>query len=88
MTTYAYRITFDDSESIMLEEALKMMIEHCDEKLKAGAGAPWWSHQQSALAVLARLYKDTEMTSWNTFFSADDIFPDPSEDDSQGDPGG
>lgn len=38
MTTYAYRITLDDSESIMLEEALKMMIEHCDEKLKAGAG--------------------------------------------------
>lgn len=37
MTTYAYRIILEDSESIMFEEALKMMIEHCDEKLKAAA---------------------------------------------------
>jgi len=67
MTTYAYRITLNDSESIMLEAALELMIAHCEKKLKAGAGAPNWAHRHSARAVLARLYKDTELTSWNTF---------------------
>jgi hypothetical protein len=32
MTTYAYTITINDSEAIMLKGALEHMIKHCQEK--------------------------------------------------------
>ena len=68
MTTYAYVITLNDSECIMMEAALKHMIRHCEEKMTQGEVAPYWSHKQSAEAVLNRLYSDTYQTSGNNFF--------------------
>lgn len=68
MTTYAYRITLNDSESIMLEAALKLMIEHCQKKLDEGASAPYWAHRESAKDVLSRLNDDVKQTSGNNFF--------------------
>jgi hypothetical protein len=67
MTTYAHTITFNDSEMIMLEEALKNMIALCDEKLKEGAGAPYWAHKHSAENVLNRMFDNTRQTSGNNF---------------------
>lgn len=38
MTTFVYTITLNDSESIMLEAALKLMIEYCQTQLDNGKG--------------------------------------------------
>ncbi len=71
MTTYAYPITFDDSESIMLQSALELMITHCQQKIDEGAGAPYWAHKQSAQNVLEKLHDNTTQTSGNNFFKDD-----------------
>jgi hypothetical protein len=68
MTTFAYTITMDDSEVIMLQAALELMIKHCQNKLDEGAGAPYWAHKHSAQSVLEKLYDDTIQTSGNNFF--------------------
>lgn len=68
MTTYAHTITFNDSEIIMLEAALKNMIALCEEKLKEGAGAPYWAHKHSAENVLKKMFDNTLQTSGNNFW--------------------
>lgn len=68
MTTYAFTITINDSEAIMLKAALELMIKHCQEKLDEEAGAPYWAHKHSAQNVLAKLYDNTIQTSGNNFF--------------------
>lgn len=68
MTTFAYTITLNDSEAIMLQSALELMIKHCQEKLNEGAGAPFLAHKNSAERVLDKLYKNTIQTSGNNFF--------------------
>ena len=68
MTTFAYTITLDDSEAIMLQSALELMIKHCQEKLNEGAGAPFWAHKHSAESVLDKLYKNTIQITGNNFF--------------------
>ena len=67
MTTYVYRLTLNDSECIMMEAALKLMIKHCTEKLAQGEGAPNWAHKNSAEKVLSKLYSDTNQNSGNNF---------------------
>ena len=69
MTTYSYNLALDDSEAIMLKEALTQMIKQCDEQLKDGPVAPFWAHKNSAMAVLRRLFADTTQTSGNDFDS-------------------
>ncbi len=69
MTTYAYTITMNDSEAIMLKAALELMIKHCQEKLDQGAGAPYWAHKHSAQSVLEKLYDNTIQTSGNNFYN-------------------
>ncbi len=68
MTTFAYNITLNDSEAIMLQAALELMIKHCQEKLDEGAGTPFWAHKHSAQNVLEKLYDNTIQTSGNNFF--------------------
>ncbi|MEN9549970.1 MAG: hypothetical protein RIR12_2561 [Bacteroidota bacterium] len=67
MTTFAYNITLNDSEAIMLKAALELMIKHCQEKLDEKAGAPFWAHKHSAQSVLEKLYEITIQTSGNNF---------------------
>lgn len=43
MTSYNYKITLTDSGSIMLDEALKMMIERCESEIAKSGGAPYYS---------------------------------------------
>jgi hypothetical protein len=59
MTTYAYTITMNDSEVIILKAALELMIKNCQDKLDEGAGAPFWAHKNSAQNVLEKLYDNT-----------------------------
>jgi hypothetical protein len=68
MTTFAYTITLNDSEVIMLKAALELMIKHCQKKLDERAGAPFWAHKHSAQNVLGKLYENTIQTSGNNFF--------------------
>lgn len=68
MTKYAYKITLDDSEKIMLKAALELMMKHCQEKLDEGAGAPFLAHKESAENVLAKLYDNVIQISGNNFF--------------------
>ena len=68
MTTYAYRLTLRDTEYLMMEAALKLMVQHCKEKLAQGEGAPYLAYKQSAEDVLNRLDSDTYQTSGNNFF--------------------
>ena len=72
MTTYAYTITMNDSEVIMLKAALELMISHCQDKLDEGAGAPYWAHKYSAQSVLEKLYDNTIQTSGNNFYNDKD----------------
>lgn len=68
MTTFAYHITLNDTEYIMMSAALKLMIEHCQQKLDEGESSPYRAHKGSAERVLSRLRDDMEQTSGNTFF--------------------
>ena len=38
-------VTISDSEKIALKAALEMMIEHCEDQIVAGEGAPYWSYR-------------------------------------------
>lgn len=67
MTTYAYDLTLNDSEIIMLESALKLMIETCDKNIASGEGAPYRAHKNSAENVLKRLDGNVRQTSGNNF---------------------
>ncbi len=63
MTTYQYRVTLNDSESIAVQEALRHYRKFCESKLAAGPVAPYWAHLQAIDAILGRLHADTQMTS-------------------------
>lgn len=67
MTTYAYTLILDDSEIIMLEAALKLMIKNCSEHPDYGVKAPYWAYKHSAENVLSRLHERMEQTSFNNF---------------------
>ena len=67
MTTYSYKFTLSDSESIMLNEALKMMVERCNAEIEKGEAAPYYSWLQSAKEVKQRLHNDTLMMSTSSF---------------------
>ena len=68
MTTYSFKLSLNDSEMIMLKEALKMMIEKCEREITLNPRAPFFAHLGSAKALNARLKKDMVKTSGNTFF--------------------
>ncbi len=73
MTTFAYKIILDDSEAIMLEAALKMMIENCNKELALAKSngespkPPFWSHKHTAERVLQKLHSNLLKTSSNNF---------------------
>jgi hypothetical protein len=68
MTTYQHTLVIGDSEYIALTAALKLMIQHCDEQIAARAGAPYWAHKQSCVAMLDKLRAaSAQMTSTNSF---------------------
>ena len=69
MTTFAYKLTLNDSEAFMLKGALELMIKHCDEHMVGGPCAPYWANKDSAKNVLKRLFADTHQTSGNDFTS-------------------
>ena len=69
MTTMSYRLSLNDSEMIMLEEALKMMIEKCEREITLNPRAPFFAHLESAKALNARLNNDTVQTSGNSYFT-------------------
>jgi len=60
MTTYAYTVTMNDSEIIMLRAALELMIKHCEQKMEAGPKAHYW-----AQSVLDKLYNSTIQNHFN-----------------------
>lgn len=53
MTQYLHTITLTDGERGALDDALSLMIAHCNEQLAAGAGAPFWAHRESCRTILA-----------------------------------
>ena len=67
MTTMSYKLSLNDSEMIMLEEALKMMIEKCEREINLNPRAPFLAHLGSAKALNARLNKDRIQTSGSRF---------------------
>ena len=68
MTKYSQQITLNDSESIMLKEALELMIANCENRINQGEGAPYHAHLSSAQDVLSRLVRNRFQTSGNRFF--------------------
>lgn len=68
MTTYAYKLTLDEGESITLEAALELMIDHCEKQLAEGNKTPYYAHKSSAQKILDRLYSNVQQTSGNNFF--------------------
>jgi hypothetical protein len=67
MTTFAYDITLNDSEVIMLKAALEIMIEHCEAKIAVGEGAPFFAHKISTQSDLTRLHANATQPSGNNF---------------------
>ena len=67
MTTYAYRVTLDDSELIAVHEALTHYRAFCESELANGPKAPYWAHRRSIDAVLIRLSSDSKMMSTNSY---------------------
>jgi hypothetical protein len=67
MTTFSHTITFNDSEIIALKASLELMIEHCEQKLNEGAGAPYWARRESSKSILEKLYDNSVQTSGNSF---------------------
>lgn len=62
-----YTLRLGDSEIIMLQSALKLMINHCEENLKDGPKAPYLANKQAALKVLGKLFEETNQMSGNNF---------------------
>jgi len=60
MTTYAYRLSLDDSEVIALEEAITRYEKYCAEQLEAGSGAPYFAHSKSLHSIREKLESDVE----------------------------
>ena len=67
MTTFKFNIKVDDSEIIMLEYALELMMDHCREKIEQGIVTPYKAHLRSAKDVQLRLKKNPENSSYNSF---------------------
>ena len=67
MTTYSYTLVLNDSESIMLEEALKLMIQHCNDQMGGKPKAPFYAWKVCAERVQARLHDNAVQTSGNNF---------------------
>ena len=73
MTNYAFKIILDDSEAVMIEAALKMMIEYCNKELALAKSKgespkpPFWAHKESAESVLQKLHSNVTQTSGNNF---------------------
>lgn len=67
MTTYSYTLVLDDGEISMLEEALKLLIDHCSNQIKAagpeGPEPPFIAFRGHAYDVKARLHERVAMTS-------------------------
>lgn len=54
-TTSTLELVLTDSERILLENALELMIKDCKQKLGEGAAEPYRSDKDSAEAVFKRL---------------------------------
>ena len=67
MTTYSYKLVLNDSECIMMKEALEMMISHCEKMLEEEPGAPYYAWLASAKAVKSRIYENTQLMSFQTY---------------------
>lgn len=68
MTTYQRTLSIDDGEYLALSDALKLMIEHCETKMKSGEGAPFYAYKQYCNEMLKRLQSaPTQMTSTSSF---------------------
>lgn len=70
MTTYAFTITIDDGELIMLENLLKERIEHyrnTDPTFKRLSDEGKWGREESVLNKLKESFKTAVMTSTSSF---------------------
>jgi len=68
MTTYSHTITLDDSQRSALEAALILMIKHCDEQMKDGPKAPYWSQKKCCQEMWSDLMLSVpQMTSTSSF---------------------
>ena len=67
MTTYSFNLKLSETEAIMLQEALKMMMSHCETEIESGETAPFHAWLHSAREVNGRLFMHSEMTSTNSF---------------------
>lgn len=67
MSTYSYTIEFSDSEIIMLEYSLKLLIKKCETEILIEPRAPFLAHKHSAEEVLKRLDSNVSQTSGNNF---------------------
>jgi hypothetical protein len=70
MTTYQHTLTIGDGEYGALMDALKLMIEHCEGRMEAGEGAPYYANRQYCHEMLNKLRAaPAQMTSTNNFFT-------------------
>lgn len=67
MTTYSFNLVLTETEAIMLQEGLKMMIEYCNTEISCGKTAPYYAWLNSAREVNGRIFTNTEMMSTNLF---------------------
>lgn len=67
MTTYRFKLTLTETETVMLDEALKMMIDRCEAEIEKGGTAPFYSWLLSAKALKGRLYSDADLMSTSSF---------------------
>ncbi len=67
MTKYAFELTVSESEVFMLEKALQLMIDTCEDNIANVENALNNSHKDSAENVLARLYSNPYQISGNNF---------------------
>jgi hypothetical protein len=67
MTSYTFTLVISESESIMLSEALKLMVQHCKDELSANPRAPYFVWKACAESVQARLYDNAVLRSSNNF---------------------
>jgi len=58
MTIYSYTLVLNESEVIMLKEALKLMLRQCETEHVDGAKPPFWVWKQSE-RMLCRNYTRT-----------------------------
>lgn len=68
MTTYAFNLNLRETDMKVMEEALDLYIQHCQDEIDKDGSASVFRKLDTAREVKSHLYSNMVQTSGNNFF--------------------